>query len=389
MRKSLLTIGSTILIIALCTYATNSKNRIQKLDRVTYSDGNNIGASGAGGSSFAQTGCTASSGCHGTKVSTAVKGVFSGLPANNQVIAGQTYTLSLVITDKGQKRFGFDIFSSSGTFNTTNTFAEVDTNWASNGFPGAEIHHGSSAPTGTSPYTFDKITWTAPLIPGLDTFYYAANAANGDNLASSADHSMLGKPIYLTVSPSTTPVTLASFNAAYTSNKVTLSWSTATEINTDHFEIERSINARTFSHVGTVKATGNSSSTLEYSYNDNVAGLSGTIYYRLKSVDKNGAFNYSNIKSVVVNSTKNLITNIYPNPVSAGHTIKINYTSIQSSNVTVEMISILGKKVYTTVLPVNEGSNTLSLSAGHLPSGLYYVSVTINGAIQRMPVVIQ
>ena len=387
MRKSLLTIGSTVLIVALCTYATNSKNRIQKLDRVTYSDGNNIGASGAGGSSFAQTGCTASSGCHGTKVSTAVKGVFSGLPANNQVTAGQTYTLNIVITDAGQKRFGFDIFSTSGTFNTTNTFAEVDTNWASNGFPGAEIHHGSSAPTGTSPYTFDKITWTAPSTPGQDTFYYAANAANGDNLATAKDHSMLGKPIYLTVIGSGVPVTLTSFNVAYTSNKVALNWTTATEINTDHFEIERSSNARTFSVVGKVKATGNSSSTLEYSYNDNLAGLSGTIYYRLKSVDKNGAFNYSNIQSVQVYS-KNLISGVYPNPAKVGQFI--NFNSSQSTTLNVDLINTYGKKVYSTIVSVNSGINSLSLASAHLTAGVYYLSVTnSNGVTQKMPVVIQ
>jgi len=406
MRKSLLIIGSTVLIVALCTYGTTSKNRVQKLDKVTYSEGNTIGANGAGnGQAYAQTGCfNSSSGvCHGTKVSKSTTGTFTGLPANGQVVAGQTYQLTMVVADIAttptESRWGFDIFSTDGTFATTHPDIEVDTNWVSNGLPGAEIHH-SIAPTKkatktANSYTFNNMSWTAPNVTATeqDTFYYAANAAYNTGsvgLQSTKDHSMLGTPIVLTVTPSTTPVTLTSFNVAYSSNKVALSWATATEINTDHFEIERGTNTRNLAVVGKVKATGNSSSEVNYNYEDIIGSLSGTIYYRLKSVDKNGVFNYSSIKTVVVNSKKNIITNIYPNPASEGQTIKVNYTSIKSGNVNVEMISILGKKVYNNVLPVTEGSNILSLLPSHLPAGLYYIAVVDNtGATQRMPIVIR
>ena len=386
MRKSLLTIGSTILIVALCTYGTNSKNHIKKLNRVTYSDGSVIGGSG-----FAQTGCFGS-GCHGTKVSTSATGVITGLPTNNIVTAGTTYNIAVVITDKATapttKRWGFDLTSTDGLFATTNANVLVEA--PSN--PGSEAHHGTSAPLYTATvakpsYSFDQITWTAPTTPGTVTINYACNAANGDGAATAKDKTTLGTPIVLTVNPNTTPVTLASFSAAYVANKVSLKWATATELNTDHFEIERSSDAKKFSLVNTVKASGTTSTQIAYSYTDNIGSLVGTIYYRLKSVDKSGVFNYSNIKSVQVIS-KNLISGVYPNPIKVGQ--PINFNSSEAATVTIDVISMSGKKVYSTTAAINAGANSLSLSAAHLTSGVYYLSVTgSNGASQKVPVVIQ
>ena len=404
MRKPLLIISSAIAVIAICTSSIKSTKQSNKLDRVTNSDGNNIGLNGSSsGVSVAQTGCYGS-GCHGTKAAAAtiVTSVLSGLPVNNQVVAGQTYTLSLVISNVAAKptakNWGFDIFSTDGSFATTNPNAEVDTNWSSNGFvgngfPGAEIHHGSTAPAYTATvakpsYTFDKITWTAPATPGLDTFYYAGNAANKNASADAKDYTTSSGPIILTVTASTTPVTLASFNAIATGSKVSLSWATATEINTDHFELERSIDGRNFKVTGTQKAKGTSSTILNYTYSDDVSALSGTVYYRLKSVDKNGAFNYSAIKAVTVKATKNLITSIYPNPVKVGGNLKFGYQSTQTGTITVSILNNAGKKVYSTSTSVNEGVNALSASTGNLSAGIYHLSVSNgNGTIVKTVVI--
>jgi len=397
MRKSLFTIGTAILIIAFATSSINAPKRVHSLSRITNSDGNNIGASGAGsgwGSSYAITGCA--NGCHGTS-NTASSAVLSGLPASGgDVIAGQKYTLTLVITDAKAKRWGFDIFSTDGKFSTTNTNCEVDTNWASNGLTGAEIHHGSSAPkftasTGSPSYTFDKITWTAPLTPESDTLYFAANAANNDGLSSNKDHAFLGKPIFLNVKASSTPVTLASFAVASASGQATIHWSTATELNTDHFDIERSLDGKIFNVVGKVSANGNSKSLLGYSYTNNVSSLTGTVYYRLKSVDKSGQFNYSNIQTINIQTSKSFITNLYPNPLHAGQDIRMTYQSPKAASVTFQVYNATGKKVINSSLFVNEGSNALSLPVGqHLNNGVYYLTVSVDNAIvQKLPLVVQ
>lgn len=405
MRKPLLIISAAIAVIAICTSSIKSTKQSNKLDKITNSDGNNIGLSGSlSGVSFAQSGCYGS-GCHGTKAAanTIVTSVLSGLPSNNQVVAGQTYTLSLVISNVAAKptakNWGFDIFSTDGSFATTNPNAEVDTNWMSNGFvgngfPGAEIHHGATAPAYTATvakpsYTFDNITWTAPATPGFDTFYYAGNAANKNTAADAKDYTTSSGPIILTVKASTTPVTLASFNAIATGSKVSLSWTTATEINTDHFELERSIDGRSFKVTGTQKAKGTSSTTLNYTFSDDVSALSGSVYYRLKSIDKNGAFNYSAIKAVFVKATKNLITSVYPNPVKVGGNLKFGYQSTQTGTITVSILNNAGKKVYSTSTSVNEGVNALSASTGNLSAGIYHLSVSNGTGTSVKTVVIQ
>jgi len=307
----------------------------------------------------------------------------------------------LVVSDVAatptEKKWGFDIFSTGGTFATTNPNSEVDTNWLSNGLPGAEIHHliapKYTATKAAPSYTFDKMSWTAPATPGLDTFYYAANAANSTAttpVASTKDHSMLGTPIVLTVNASTTPVKLTSFNASAAGSKVNLSWTTATEVNTDHFAVERSIDGRNFSTVITLKASGNTSSTVSYASIDNVSSLSGTIYYRLKSVDKNGQFNYSAVKTVSLKLTKGLISGLYPNPAKSGQDIKVSYQSVQSGSAVINLVNTLGKKVYSGAVTVTEGTNTLSVSSSHLSPGIYYLSVSnSNGSTQKQAIVIQ
>lgn len=391
MRKTLFTICTAITIIAICTSSITNTKRVHKLARVTYTDGSTLGGGG-----FSQTGCTAASGCHGTKASTLTSGVITGLPSNNIVTARTKYTLSVVITDKAttptEKKWGFDMTSTSGLFTSTNPNVLIEP--FSPDF-GTEVHHGNTPPSHTATvaapsYTFDQIVWTAPSTPGKDTFYYACNAVNGDGAATNKDHPMLGAPIFLTVEPSTTPVNLASFDASLVSSKVSLSWVTASEINTDHFEVERSLDGKSFGKIGIYKAKGNSSSNLNYTYVDNIAALSGVVFYRLKTVDKSGAFNYSNVKTVVAKATKNVITSAYPNPVKVSQAIKVSYQSIQAGNVSVEMVNSLGKKVYSTVLPVNEGSNSLTVSAVHIISGVYYLTITDkNNSVQKVSVIVE
>lgn len=187
MRKPLFIICSAITFIALCTSSIKNTQKAKKITRVTYTDGSVLGGGG-----FSQTGCAAT-GCHGTKASTLTGGVISGLPGNNIVTAGTSYTLSVVITDKAatptEKKWGFDMTSTGGLFTSTNPDVLIEP--VSPDF-GTEIHHGNTPPSYTATakapsYTFDKIIWTAPSTPGKDTFYYACNAVNGDGAATSKD----------------------------------------------------------------------------------------------------------------------------------------------------------------------------------------------------------
>jgi hypothetical protein len=108
------------------------------------------------------------------------------------------------------------------------------------------------------------------------------------------------------------PVTYLSFNVIKNSNSNSLKWATATETNCDIFEIQRSADLNTFSTIATIKGAGYSNEIINYQFDDYLPFF-GKIYYRLKQIDFNGDFSYSEIK--VINSNPNNNIAFYPNPV--------------------------------------------------------------------------
>ena len=184
----------------------------------------------------------------------------------------------------------------------------------------------------------------------------------------------------------TLPIKLLSFDVSALANKVIINWASATETNADHFDIERSIDGQKFSVVGKQAAVGNSSINKIYSFTD-ASMASGTVYYRLKSVDKNGSYTYSAIKSVVVKSTP---FSLYPNPLKAGQNIKINYTSAAANKLTVMVTDVLGKRVISTTQNVNAGTNNVSINTVGLAHGTYYLTISANNqSVQEQKLVIE
>ena len=109
------------------------------------------------------------------------------------------------------------------------------------------------------------------------------------------------------------PVKLTTFEASVYEQNVALSWATAGEVNADRFEIEHSLNGKTWSLAGTVTATGESSVQMHYRF-DHKAPAGGQNLYRLKMVDFDNTFAFSRIVSVFLD--KNLKLTAYPNPAN-------------------------------------------------------------------------
>jgi hypothetical protein len=129
--------------------------------------------------------------------------------------------------------------------------------------------------------------------------------------------------------------------------------------------VERSIDGTNFNGIGSVTASGNSSTTLNYSFNDADAAKQGVsiLYYRLKVTDLNGSFKYSNTISVTLAATKGTIT-VSPNPAS-----NASWKIIDNSGRTLMYNSTLLKK----------GSNNISININHLAAGSYYLYVSGQG----------
>lgn len=112
------------------------------------------------------------------------------------------------------------------------------------------------------------------------------------------------------------PVSLLNFTAKKKEQSVLLMWQTATEINTNFFNIERSFDGIHFNNIGKVNAVGNSNIIQNYKYNDNSLSRNSEVYYRLQTIDVDGAGSYSKIEKVNF-TTPEMTFIVYPNPAKS------------------------------------------------------------------------
>ncbi len=175
------------------------------------------------------------------------------------------------------------------------------------------------------------------------------------------------------------PITITSLNGVYVNGVSKLTWATLSEQNFSHFEVEYSTNGTNFNKLGDVAGTGNSSNRIEYGFN-HLQPVAGLNYYRLKMVDRDGRFTYSNIVALNVSIKGLTITSVYPNPFID----KVNIAIAAASNEKVEitLFDNTGKLVYTNLATTQRGNNNFAISnLNNLSSGTYLVQVKAGDVI--------
>ena len=176
------------------------------------------------------------------------------------------------------------------------------------------------------------------------------------------------------------PVELISFSANYIEGSVLLKWITATEINNRGFEVERRVKGE-FTKIGFIPGVGTSTEKQFYSYTDTEVSA-GSHSYRLKQIDFNGQYSYSNTIEVEVTTplTFSLSQN-YPNPFNP--TTKINYTIPFDSKVAISVYSVTGELVMELVNDfVTAGSHYVDFDGSNLASGMYIYKMTAGNFTQ-------
>jgi|GEM_PF-646328 len=175
------------------------------------------------------------------------------------------------------------------------------------------------------------------------------------------------------------PVTLLNFAAYLNSGSALLNWQTAGEINSTHFNIQRSSNGSNFTTVGKVNAAGNSTLLLSYSFTDaNVVKVySGKIYYRLQQIDKDGTFKYSKTIALEI-GTKAWNFVIAPNPVHDQLQLQLNNIT---SKATVTLFDLRGLKLQSKQIS-QRGDQKIYFGTASLAAGIYMVQVECEGQIR-------
>jgi len=167
------------------------------------------------------------------------------------------------------------------------------------------------------------------------------------------------------------PVELAYFVGVINGNKIELRWRTETEVNNYGFDIERTKDNSDWLTIGFVEGHGNSNSPKQYNYIDTDINQSGTYYYRLKQIDNDGTYEYSDVISVEVGvPSKFYLSQNYPNPFNPE--TRIDFTLPKKQLVSLRIYNTLGELVRELVNEVKEaGSYSEIFITSNLPSGVY------------------
>jgi len=167
----------------------------------------------------------------------------------------------------------------------------------------------------------------------------------------------------------TLPLLLLDFKARLNGSLVDLSWATEAEINVDHFEMQKSADGINYNQIGE-KVVANNSGRNIYSFTD--MQVLPVNYYRLKLIDKNGAYRFSQI--VIVNTNSYSSFDVQPNPFTSSVTVTISLTSAQKMHFDITDVS--GRKMISKTSMLEKGFTSVALNEiQQLKQGVYLLIV--------------
>jgi hypothetical protein len=293
---------------------------------------------------------TTCNGCHNGGEYT---GNIALLGVPNSINNGDTLNLSLAVTNTDARGAGFQIVA------IEQSTLEYVGKWIAGlgSKASGEIGLTHQGPRGFVNNKGDwKFTWIAPEEGGPFTFYYAVNFTNS-NGETSGDNAVAG------VSDVMLPVTYSNIDVYSQGNAIKVKWVTESEDYNDYFEIQKMSKSGNFTSIGTVKSKeGNYKTGYEFTdFNPTV----GTSYYRLKQVDFDGEYSYSNVYSVDYTGYIVKLDCWYN---SVAKSIQLDFSNEGFDHINIQIYSQSGNLVRAT-------QNSEPVTVSDLISGLYYVKM--------------
>jgi glucose/arabinose dehydrogenase len=185
------------------------------------------------------------------------------------------------------------------------------------------------------------------------------------------------------------PVELTSFTAEAVTNGVILNWQTATELNNKGFEVQRKSDNNSWENIGFVNGNGTTTQIKSYSYfDDSFTSKSSQIIYRLKQIDFNGSYSYSNEINVMLNTpTVYSLEQNYPNPFNPSTLIR--YKLPIEGQVSLKIYDVLGNEIETLVNKQQTAGNyEVNFDASLLSNGIYFYQLTTNGFSKTLKMIL-
>jgi hypothetical protein len=204
---------------------------------------------------------------------------------------------------------------------------------------------------------------------------YVVQIISDENVAGCASSGQI--LIVKGTSPTTVlPIELLSFTGYNDGAVNVLNWTTASERNSLKFEVEKSYDASNFEYIGEKLAAGNSSINIDYNFIDENPKV-GNNYYRLKMIDADGTFKYSEIINIRIREdnlpVKDGIVKIYPNPTNG--LLNIQYQSSKETDLDLNVYDVAGKNMLSNTKKVVRGLNMFEIDALNFAKGMYILNL--------------
>ena len=197
------------------------------------------------------------------------------------------------------------------------------------------------------------------------------------NNAGRAGYTSIGGDFYTVYSDPPFPVVNLKLDATGKDNYIAVVWTTDEEINNKGFELQRSTDGVNFQKIAWINGTGTTTKVQgqKYTYDDYNVEYDKVYYYRVKQIDFDGKYMYSNIASAKISTNKDFDAYIYPNP--AQDELYVNVTTTQDQTFSLKVYDVIGKLIYTQDIFVEKGTTTIELKnlLNNLALGTYYVKI--------------
>ncbi|MEN0005475.1 MAG: T9SS type A sorting domain-containing protein [Bacteroidota bacterium] len=166
------------------------------------------------------------------------------------------------------------------------------------------------------------------------------------------------------------PVELTAFTASSRDGQVLLEWKTETEIDNEGFDILRSTDGKSWEKLGFIKGYGTTYEAQNYRFIDDQP-IHGENYYRLKQIDTDGTFEFTNIVSAQFTAKQEV--NLYPNPVGVNGLANMTFASASELEAELIIFNAEGKEMARTSHQLFVGDNTLEIATSQWQPGTYFV----------------
>ena len=294
-------------------------------------------------------------------------GILTNNASGNIIVSGELHLDNILsnigdMTVNGTFKVHGGTVEGGGSISTD--LIELDNN---NGRPGTLNNQNICSDFGTSSEPNFKIKGGSSY-SSLDEFISNETASSSDHSLDATDFyscglNSLGNPL---------PVDLTHFSAEEINNQqVLISWITESETNSDFFELERSDDGKNFKKIQQVFAAGTTNESQSYSYTDQVT--LPVIYYRLRQVDLDGLFEFSEIVVVEMRNLKEGKLRIYPSP--AQHEINVLFEGSGSSTIRLYIYNMLGEQLFAQTFEENDQLFHALIDLPKLEDGYYNIVI--------------